>query len=236
MRRRIIGGAAAIAIVLVGCGDGDTTETAAQEERLAELEAELDATRADAAELLAENEQLRDELRVAEAAPDDEVDPGPVDEGEPDTGDPDGDGSAVPQPQRERSAEGLSEQLRTLFLPGREEPLGYEPGTTDWRSAELPDGLDGPYDTPGALAFDLAAALDADLLGMDGWETTTRVLYDEDDPDLAYVAVLSWGLADDAVAGRDLRVTVTGGEGAWQPGGAEERFHCRRGVTDDLCV
>jgi hypothetical protein len=62
------------------------------------------------------------------------------------------------------------------------------------------------------------------------------VLLDQSDPDQAYVAVLSYGMADDAVAGRDVRMTITRSDDGWEPGGAEERFHCMRGVDGDLCV
>jgi len=151
-----------------------------------------------------------------------------------DDGDAPGDTAATPQPLW--SAEGLPEQLRTLLPEGADLPDGFEPGTTAWQATELPDGLDPDYPTPGALALDLARAADADNLGMDTWETTTRVLPDDADENLAYVAVLSYGYGDDAVAGRDLRITITRDGEDWTAGGAEERFHCRRGVTDDLCV
>jgi hypothetical protein len=138
-------------------------------------------------------------------------------------------------PQPIRSAEGLHEQLRLRFGPD-EVPDGFEPGTTDWRDREPPAELEETYDTPGALAFALAAALDAEVLGADLWETTTRVLHDQSDDDQAYVAVLSWGFADDAVVGRDVRMTITRTDDGWTPGGTEERSHCLRGVDDDLCV
>jgi hypothetical protein len=143
------------------------------------------------------------------------------------------DGPDAPQPIR--SAEGLHEQLRLRF--GTDElPEEHEPGTTDWRDREAPADVAETYDTPGELAFALAAALDAEALGEDLWETTTRVLHDQSDADQAYVAVLSWGFADDAVVGRDVRMTITRTDGGWAPGGVEERHHCLRGVDDDVCV
>jgi hypothetical protein len=138
------------------------------------------------------------------------------------------------QPQPIRSAEGLHEQLRRRF--GTDElPAGHEPGTTEWRDREPPAALAESYDTPGELAFALAAALDAEALGEDLWETTTRVLHDQSDADQAYVAVLSWGFADDAVVGRDVRMTITRTDDGWVPGGTEERSHCLRGVDDEVC-
>jgi hypothetical protein len=138
----------------------------------------------------------------------------------------------VPQPIR--SAEGLHEQLRLRF-EADELPEGHEPGTTDWRDREPPAGLAETYDTPGELAFALAAGLDAEVLGEDLWETTTRVLHDRSDDEQAYVAVLSWGFADDALVGRDVRMTITRTPGGWAPGGIEERHHCLRGVDDEVC-
>jgi regulator of replication initiation timing len=226
---------ASAALVLAACGEDEPIDDAGAQERIEELEAELDETREEAARLLEENEQLHEQVRELREDETDEPDPeaDATEDEEPDEEVDDDPPAAAPQP--ERTPEGLHEQLRTLFE--RDEPEDFDPGTTDWTSAEHPEGLEDAYDSPGALAFDLAAVLDAPSLGMDTWETTTRVLLDEDDPDVAYVAVLSWGFADDAVAGRDYRMTITHDDGAWTPGGAEERFHCRRGVTDDdLCV
>jgi hypothetical protein len=152
----------------------------------------------------------------------------PIDEDAPDGDAPDG-------PQPIRSAEGLHEQLRLRSAPG-ELPEGHEPGSTDWRDREPPADLGDRYDTPGELALALAAALDAELLGEELWETTTRVLPDHSDDDQAYVAVLSWGFADDAVVGRDVRMTITRTGDGWAPGDVEERHHCLRGVDDDVCV
>lgn len=213
-----------LAIAVVGCADDDTRHNRDQAQ-VEQLEAELEEANAAADELGQELEalqndyaQLEDELREGDDSdPDQPLDPD------------------APQPQPQRSAEGLVDQLRLLLDRG-DAPDEFEPGTTSWQPVAAPEGLSDGYDTPGALALDLAAALDGDALGFDLWETTTRVLPDDDDPDLAYVAVLSWGLADDAVAGTDLRMTITRGDGGWQPGGAERRSHCRRGVSDDLCL
>jgi hypothetical protein len=145
------------------------------------------------------------------------------------------DGDALDGSQPIRSAEGLHEQLRLRSASG-ELPEGHDPGSTDWRDREPPADLGDGYDTPGALALALAAALDAELLGEELWESTTRVLPDHSDDDQAYVAVLSWGFADDAVVGRDVRMTITRTGDGWAPGAAEERHHCLRGVDDDVCV
>jgi hypothetical protein len=226
---------ALLALTLVACGpdEGDATDDDA---RTAQLEAELADAERRVGELEDEVATLQAELDEARLADDGTTTPDEAD-GDDDPGpDPGPGGQAAGDPQPLRSAEGLVEQLRTRFAPA-DLPDGWEPDATGWRELDPPAGLEDAYDTPGALAFDLAAALDADVLGADQWETTTRVLLDEEDPDLGYVAVLSWGLADDAVQGRDVRMTITRGEAGWSPGGAEERVHCLRGVTDDdRCV
>ena len=213
-----------LAVAVIGCADDDTRSDRDQAQ-IEQLETELTEANAAADELGRELEalqtdyaQLEAELRERDAPDADE----PLD--------PD-----APRPQPERSAEGLVDQIRLLLDRG-DAPDEFEPDTTPWQPVEALEGLADDYDSPGSLAFDLAATLDRDALGHDLWETTTRVLLDDDDPDLAYVAVLSWGLADDAVAGTDLRMTITRGDDGWQPGGAERRSHCRRGVSDDLCL
>jgi hypothetical protein len=142
-------------------------------------------------------------------------------------------------PARPRTAEGLVDQLRDHVRDRDALPEGFEPGATAWQPFDVPDEVRDRYATPGEAVMALAEALDGPQLGTEVWETTVRVLPDEDDPDLAHGAVLSWGFLDDSVEGRDVRVTLTRtDDDAWEPGGAEQRFRCLRGVTDDgeLCI
>jgi hypothetical protein len=232
LRRTTTATVALAALVAVACGTEDGDDRAASEERIAALEDELAQAERRADDLAQENAELEAELEAERADEDAETrsdEDRTVEDGTDESPQPD----ASPQPMR--SAEGLNEQLRLLFDRG-DLPEGYEPGSTDWRPHDPPADLDGSYGSPGELALALAAALDAESLGQDLWETTTRVLLDQSDPDQAYVAVLSYGMADDAVAGRDVRMTITRSDGGWEPGGAEERFHCLRGVEGDLCV
>jgi hypothetical protein len=240
MFRTTTAAVATMAVLAVSCGTDDGGDQA-DAERVAALEDRLADAEQRTAELAAENADLEAELEAARAEADGEADDGADDDA---TDDGDGAGTvrvrrtvdargAAPQPIR--SPEGLSEQLRLLFDPG-EVPEGFEPATTEWGSRPVPDGLEEVYGSPGELAMALAAGLDAESLGMEQWETTTRVLLDPSDDDQAYVAVLSWGFADDAVAGRDVRMTITRTDEGWAPGGAEERHHCRRGVDGDLCL
>jgi hypothetical protein len=212
----------ALALALTACGDGDGGDDDTElQARVAELEQERDAADARADSLAEENERLEAELSELRAERDDAAD-GEADE------------RAEPAPVR--TPEGLVDQLRA-HLARPDEPEEFEPDTTDWRTFELPDGLETTHDSPGAAASALLEALEAESLGQDVWEATTRVLLDPDDQDTAYVAVLSWGWADDATEGRDVRVTLTrADDGEWELGGAEAREHCRRGVTDGMCV
>ena len=211
----------ALALALTACGDGNGAGAQDDEgelqARIAELEQERDAAESRSDELAEENERLEDELVELRAGADDDPDD-------------------RPEPAPVRTPEGLVDQLRTHF-PRPDEPEEFEPGTTDWRTFELPGDLEDAHDSPGAAASALLEGLQADGLGQDVWEATARVLLDPDDQDMAYAAVLSWGWADDATAGRDVRVTLTRtDDGEWQLGGAEARDHCRRGVTDGMCV
>ena len=221
--RRLVGRAGwalvALALAVTACGDGaDDGADGELQARVAELEQERDAAEARADSLAEENERLEEELVELRAD------------------DPDDETEERPEPEPLRTPEGLVDQLRAHF-PRPDEPEEFEPGTTDWRAFELPGELEATHDSPGAAASALLEALEAQRLGQDVWEATTRVLLDPDDQDTAYAAVLSWGWADDATAGRDVRVTLTRtDDGEWQLGGAEARAHCRRGVTEGMCL
>ena len=220
----------ALLLIVAACGpDGEEAADAQAQERIAQLEDELERSRDRVETLEQENQELEDELAALEDA-DREDDPDAADE-QPAPTAPFGDVADV------WTAEGLIDQLRVHLRDPEleaEMPEGWEPGTTDWTAFEAPDGVAGTYDTPGEVMSALAGEVDVALLGQDQWETTIRVLLDEDDPDLAYGAVLGWGFLDDSVIGRDIRMTLTRtDDDRWEPGGAEQRQHCMRGVTDD---
>lgn len=44
------------------------------------------------------------------------------------------------------------------------------------------------------------------------------------------------GVGDDAIAGEEYRYELRRGPDGWFMVSAQQRTHCRRGVTDDLCV
>lgn len=230
---------AAFLLIAAGCGPEEPSADPADQDRIAELEASLAEAEARITDLEVQNEGLEEQLEAARDAGDAADDANGRDAPDEEATDaPDG----LDDVAELRTAEGLIDQLRVHIRASQEAtglPAEWEPAVTPWVAYEVPDPVARTYDTPGDVVAALARAADAQLLGRDQWETTIRVLMDEDDPDLAYGAVLSWGLLDDAVRGRDVRITLTRtDDGQWEPGGAEQRFHCLRGLTDDgeLCV
>jgi len=232
MRRATIASLAVLGVATFGCGtDADPDPGAGADESGAEEPTADRSTDERVDQLGAELAEVRDrvdELDLRTEALEQQIGEQPSEPTEPDT-----------EVARLRTPEGLIDQLRVYLRDLDALPDEFEPGVTDWTSFEVPDEVDGTYDTPGEVVAELAAVTDAPQLGTDVWETTIRVLLDEDDPDLAYGAVLSWGFLDDSIEGRDVRITLTRtDDDRWEPGGAEQRFHCMRGVTDDgeLCI
>ena len=222
--RRLGAGAVALALALTGCGTGDEAADDLRA-RLAEAEQQRDDARARASELEEENERLEAEVSALAQ----EV------EGEPDEPDePD----EPAEPHALSTPEALTEQLRLHFGHG-DLPEDFEPGTTGWSAFDLPaEAQQETYDTPGDAASAALTELEGTGLGQEAWEATVRVLLDPEDQDRADAAVLSWGWADDAVIGRDVRISlIRTDEGEWRMEDAEARHHCLRGVSDDdLCV
>lgn len=114
--------------------------------------------------------------------------------------------------------------------------------TTSWQESErqIPEQFtaeegDGA-NTPGQLLMELAGEFRLyDSLGIDANEITARIT--GDGPERNIGILLQWGLKDDSVAGLDMRVRMQQVDGAWFVEELEERYHCRRGVTDDeLCL
>ena len=149
----------------------------------------------------------------------------------------DGDEPAVPEAPL-WSEEGLEVQPRTGDLG---DEMDREPGSTEWRDSDRPvptrlaEGGDGAG-APASLLRELIEELRLDAgLGTEFWEQTTRIHREDDDR--AIGLVMQWGLKDDSMAGMDLRVRMIRDDEAWVVEGLDERFHCRRGVTDDgLCL
>jgi hypothetical protein len=70
-------------------------------------------------------------------------------------------------------------------------------------------------------------------LGEEIWEVTTRLWLDGQGR--ATGMIMRWGFKDDAVAGSDLRVNMRSVDDHWIVVKLDERFHCSRGVVEDLC-
>jgi hypothetical protein len=158
---------------------------------------------------------------------------------------PAGPGAGEPD-ERDWSAAGLEYQPRLSALrAATPDEMGWEPGTTPWRPAELaipPEFTRAAaeqgagFDSPGELLARLGDALGlAGPVGEDTWELSLRVLPVSEDE--ATGMILLWGFKDDAVAGGDYRVHLARVDGRWYAERMEQRFHCRRGVTEDgLCA
>ncbi len=142
-------------------------------------------------------------------------------------------------------AEGAAAQPRVWELSGTiPEDMGWEPGTTDWQSSEraVPVELSRDADDlPGSAGEAVHAFVGSQnftsMLGRDTWEITTRVYDNEGVEGQATGFVLKWGFKDDALAGRDYRLSLQEVNAGWYIETIEERYQCRRGVTDDgLCL
>jgi hypothetical protein len=151
--------------------------------------------------------------------------------------------TAIDTPRVAQRSDDFEAQPRLEALRARTPAdMGFRPGSTPWRPAELdvPPRFtearlaDAP--SPMSLVRGMGDALDWGAETGEGlWEQTVRIRHD--DEDRATVTVLHWGYLDDSVAGGDLRLRLRRVDGGWVLEGAEERFHCRRGVTDDgLCT
>ncbi|MEX2563331.1 MAG: bZIP transcription factor [Nitriliruptoraceae bacterium] len=223
--------AAVMALVVAGCASNDD-RVAELERELAQMTAERDDLRQQRDELAATLDERNDDDTAADDTPADDA--ASEDDAVGDDDPNKGDDVTRPSAAMERSEEGLVDQIRMLLDWGAL-PQGWEPGSTPWRSFDLPEDVMGIYAEPGLFVIDLARVLDGPMLGLEVWESTVRVLPGDDD-DRATVAVLSWGFADDSVRGQDVRVEMTRIDGAWSADEAEVRYHCLRGVSGDLCV
>jgi hypothetical protein len=141
-----------------------------------------------------------------------------------------------PDDSRPWSLEGLTHQPRLQELRESVPPeLGFTPGTTRWRPLDPPPPTPGQA-TPGSVTSATARLLGMDdQVGSDVWEQTVRV-WSGDGPG-AIGVILRWGFQDDSIAGHDVRLHLRRDGDVWTIESAEERHHCRRGVSpDDLCL
>ena len=115
--------------------------------------------------------------------------------------------------------------------------MGFSPATTPWSDLHTP--LPSIPDAaarrgPGSVLVALDEAMGwSGVLDDAAWEQTMRVQADDD---RAVGIILQWGFQDDAVAGRDYRVTLVQTNSTWRVVRVEQRFQCRRGIGEhDVC-
>lgn len=214
-RTRFIAAVATVALVGACAPAGD-------DDRVAALQADLDTAQVEIDRLREANHELVQQWEDAQSE-------GPSDDPV--------NAEDLGTPAQLRSADGLVDQLRLLFPRPAEMPDEWEPATTDWEPYDLPSAMyEETFDSAGNLAGSVAQVLDLPMLGLDAWETVIRVL-PHDTNESAQVAILTWGLADDAVEGRDFLIEVAAVGDTWRITDAQVRWHCRRGRTDDnLCI
>ena len=137
---------------------------------------------------------------------------------------------------------GLVDQVRAHLPLPEGYPEEWEPGVTGWEEMPVPERFreeTAGFPSERALlgAYAVGPREEAGGLGQDVWETTIRLLPDEEEPGRALGAVLRWGYKDDAVEGVDVRLHLEEGEDGWFVAEKERRLRCRRGVTPDhLCA
>ena len=113
-------------------------------------------------------------------------------------------------------------------------------GASEWEAydGELPPGGGGPdgeWETPQAALEDFVAWISAS--GLPGHVTgVAGQLSGRPTEDEATALVrLPW-TGDDSLAGEELRIVMSRGPGGWSIDRVERRVHCRRGVTDGVCL
>jgi hypothetical protein len=212
--------------------DGLTSHILVLEEEMANLQDELRGVESALREAEEAHQASEEALEQAQEALT-EAGREPVDDSEAERGQVE-QGRAPDAPAAPRTPEGLAEQLH-VWAADLVEDLAA-PETGDWAPRDVPEGYDeaaGPaFDSPGELVLALAAERYASTLGLD-WEVATRVLLGADET-TAMGMILAWEFDDDAIAGRDIRLSmVRDDEGSWYVRTMEERIHCRRALDDE---
>lgn len=111
---------------------------------------------------------------------------------------------------------------------------GFLPRSTAWQPTDL-DPLNLSSGTPGELLAAFTLHLINERLCLECLDVTVRTLKIR--PDQALGAILVWGFEDDSVLGADFRVTMALVEAEdWRVTRVEQRFHCARGGSEELCL
>ncbi|MCD8508632.1 MAG: hypothetical protein LRY73_01105 [Bacillus sp. (in: Bacteria)] len=136
--------------------------------------------------------------------------------------------------------EGFYEQHWMYFLKKADNPLGHEPGTTDWRpySGDGGQGFsegESTFAAPGDLVYEWIG--EATIPNSWGEVDETAVRVRQDGEDAAEAIILHWGFKDDSIRGTDYLLEMRQSDNVWYIESIEERNHCGRGVTeDDICL
>ena len=124
--------------------------------------------------------------------------------------------------------------------PTSDEPAASFPGSagaTEWRVGAQPAGgaedAHGVHDTPDAL-FDAFVFSVIDPPGTPPDDASGTLTPIDDDTSVAMIQVS--GYPDDSIAGEEYRVLMQRGPDGWYVESVEVRTHCRRGVSDGVCV
>lgn len=135
--------------------------------------------------------------------------------------------------------EGFYEQHWMYQLKHSDNELGFEPGSLDWRdytgtSFQGFSETDSTYTETGMLVYDWLDEVNINGHWGELSETAIRVrLQDEES---AEAIILQWGLKDDSIYGIDYLLQLQQSDGNWFIESVQERYHCGRGVSGDLCL
>ncbi|MGH2455523.1 MAG: hypothetical protein ACRDHD_04625 [Candidatus Limnocylindria bacterium] len=131
---------------------------------------------------------------------------------------------------------GTPEPTAVLTAPP---PFPGSEGATAWSDAGTPPAHLGPQGDGFASARDLLAAAVEDIrAGRDAQAPdVTAHLLGDDGQGGAIAVVYVVGSLDDSVAGDEAQLSMRPGEdGRWRLLAARMRTHCRRGVSEGLCL
>ena len=148
-------------------------------------------------------------------------------------------GGVTPSPNPTASGEEGSSlaPLASGEPPPWEQPVAGAMEATPWHAVganQRPiDPGGGPWADPGALIADTGRFFAAQT---PGGEVTARLVSHDPEAGTAIGHVRMLVAGDDSVAGIDLRLELGEAEGGWRIVSVEERLHCRRGASGDLCL
>jgi len=177
-------------------------------ERIAELEAQVE-------QLQGENEQLEErntELEEQTAELEQQL-------------------AAILEP---RQADPVAWQPHMALLQLQDTPFPSQPGTTDWEALTEHPFLGHTGASPGEVLAEFAeATATREDFGVE--VPGELILRLKRQNDTATGVILQWGLLDDSLPGVDNRFQLRRAGAEWVSDKLEARYHCRRGVAQNRC-